>query len=75
MGRGWCRSRPAQHLHRGEAGGGAGFDLEGIEDFQLDYALKTLTRIAAGPKMATSGAVPAVPTPKAPVPAAPAKKN
>ena len=48
---------------------------QGIEDFQLDYALKTLTRIAAGPKMATSGAVPAVPTPKAPVPAAPATKN
>lgn len=53
---------------------------QGIEDFQLDYALKTLTRIAAGPKMATSGAVPQIPASKAPAskalaPAAPAKKN
>lgn len=36
---------------------------QGIEDFQLDYALKTLARIAAGPKMANGG----VTTPPAPV--------
>lgn len=39
---------------------------EGIEDFQLDYALKTLERIAAGPKMATG---------TAPVAAPPVQKN
>lgn len=34
---------------------------QGIEDFQLDYALKTIARIASGPQMATSKtAAPAV---------------
>ncbi len=37
---------------------------QGIEDFQLDYALKTLGRIAAGPKMANGTPIPPAPVQK-----------